>query len=83
MTLFRHFYLVLSFSLLVNNISICQVDSTQLSKNKLSLLNQDSLGLQVEATLIFLLISELGGLADYDLYSSENRLLQYWRTNKC
>lgn len=70
MTIVRHFYFVLSFSLLVNNISICQVDSIQLSKNKLSPKPRFS-GLQVEATS-FLVVSELGGLADYDLYSSEN-----------
>ncbi len=69
MVLFRIFYLVLTFFILINNISICQIDSTQL--NKLSLKPRFS-GLQIEATS-FLVVSEIGGLADYDVYSSENK----------
>lgn len=56
---------------LIPVISFSQSDSTKQSDNSL-ILNLRFSGVQVEATSL-VLINELGGLIDFDLYSSHNK----------
>ncbi len=67
----RYSYLIILVPLFVSNISLAQVDSSTLDKNKLKL-NPEFSGFQLEVVTL-VAVNELGGLVDLDIYSSSNK----------